>query len=456
MLTTAAAAAVKDLASAFGGVLLQSDHPAYDTARRVYNGMIDRRPALVAQCRGVADIVAAVGFARAHGLEIAVRGGGHNVGGRGTIDGGLVIDLAPMKGIHVDPVARRARVQGGVLWREFNREAQLHGLATTGGVVGSTGVAGLTLGGGLGWLMSRHGMALDNLISVELVTADGKVLQASAEVNPDLFWALRGGGGNFGVAASFEFQLHPVGPVVTGGLLAYPFDRAGEVLRHFRELTGSASDDLNMVAGLVTAPDGVTKLAALVVAHFGAPAQAEAALRDIRRLGSPAMDALGPIPYTVLNSLLDDAFPRGARAYWKSHFMDTMSDAAIETIVATAARSPSPLSSIVIEHFAGAVTRVPQTATAYTLRSRGYNLLLNGQWLDAADDAAGLAWCSAGYRDLQPAFGTQRYMNYMNYDDTGDAMLAAVYGPNLARLKEVKARYDPENVFHVNVNITPR
>jgi FAD/FMN-containing dehydrogenase len=456
--TTTLAAAVKELLPAFGGLLIQPEDPRYEAARRVFNGMVDKRPALIAQCRGAADIADAITFARKYGLEIAVRGGGHNVGGRGTIDAGIVIDLSPMKGIYIDPAARRARVQGGVLWREFNREAQLHGLATTGGVIGSTGVAGLTLGGGLGWLMSKYGMALDNLLSVELVLADGTVTRAAADENPDLFWAVRGGGGNFGVAASFEFQLHKVGPIVTGGLIAYPLDRGRDVLGFFRELTTKPADDMmdmTIMAGLITTPDGA-KMAGLVAGHFGTLEEGAAAMQPLKQFGRPAIDALGPLPYTTLNSLLDDAFPRGARSYWKSHFMEQLSDGAIDTLVSTAERSPSPLSSIVVEHFGGAATRVPQTATAYALRSTGYNLLLNGQWLDAADDAAGKTWCSDAYRALEPEFGGQRYMNYMNDDDSGDAVLKCIYGPNLARLREVKAKYDPENVFHVNVNIPPR
>jgi FAD/FMN-containing dehydrogenase len=453
--TTTLSAAIKELMPGFGGLLIQPEDPPYEAARRVFNGMVDRRPALIAQCRGVADIADAITFARRHGLEIAVRGGGHNVGGRGTVDAGIVIDLSPMKGIYIDPGARRARVQGGVLWREFNREAQVHGLATTGGVIGSTGVAGLTLGGGLGWLMSKYGMALDNLLSVELVLADGTVTRAATDEKPDLFWAVRGGGGNFGVAASFEFQLHEVGPIVTGGLILYPLDRGRDVLRFFRKRTGQPSDAMTLVAGLITAPDGA-KMCGLVAAHFGTLEEGAAAMQPLKQFGQPAVDALGPLPYTTLNSLLDDAFPRGARSYWKSHFMEQLSDRAIDTLVTSAERFPSPLSSIVIEHFGGAATRVPQTATAYALRSPGYNLLLNGQWLDAADDVAGKAWCADAYRALQPEFGSQRYMNYMNDDDSGDAVLKSVYGPNLPRLRDVKAKYDPDNIFHVNVNIPPR
>jgi FAD/FMN-containing dehydrogenase len=279
--------AIADLSPSFGGRLLQPADAGYDEARRVHNGLVDKRPALIARCSGVADIVAAVSLARKLNLEVAVRGGGHNVSGRATIDRGLMIDLAPMKGIHVDVGSRTARAQGGVTWAEFNRETQLHGLATTGGVVSSTGIAGLTLGGGLGWLLGKHGLALDNLLSADIVTATGDVLTASANENPDLFWAVRGGGGNFGIAASLEFRLHPVGPTITGGLIAWPFERAREVLRFYRDVTASVPDDFMVVAGLIHAGDGSgNKLAAMVVGHFGsldAGAQAVAPIKGSAR-----------------------------------------------------------------------------------------------------------------------------------------------------------------------------
>jgi FAD/FMN-containing dehydrogenase len=269
----------------------------------------------------MADIGDAIRFARARGLEITVRGGGHNVGGRAVADGGMMIDLSLMKGIHVNPRDHTAVVEGGVLWKEFNREAQLHGLATTGGVIGTTGVAGLTLGGGLGWLMPKYGMALDNLIAVNLVLADGSVVRASADENPDLFWAVRGGGGNFGVAASFEFRLHPVGPMVFGGLVAFPFAEAQNVLRAFREFAATASDDLMIVAALTHAPDGSgTRIAAIVACHLGGEADGMAAAAKIKSFGTVAVDALGPIPYTAINGMLDGSFPPGAFNYWKSAF----------------------------------------------------------------------------------------------------------------------------------------
>jgi FAD/FMN-containing dehydrogenase len=455
MSTTAVSDAVKELCSAFAGRLVQPIDSLFNEARLVHNGMIDRKPALIAQCRGVADVADAVRLARKLGLEIAVRGGGHNVGGRGTTEGGLLIDLSLMKGVHVDPKARTARVEGGALWREVNRETQVHGLATTGGVIGTTGVGGLTLGGGLGWLMPKHGMALDNLLSVQIVTADGSVKRAAADEHPDLFWAVRGGGGNFGVVSSFEFRLHPVGPMVTGGLVAHPLERGKDALRFYRDLTRSLPEDMMLVAGLLTGPDATTKVVGIVVGHFGSLEAGAAATQPIKQFGQPIMDVIGPMPYTVLNSLLDASFPRGARNYWKSHFLDTLSDAAIDALVDRARQFPSPMCSIILEHFHGAATRVAPADTAYALRSTGYNMLVAGQWQNPDDDAKGIAWCRDTYEALQPHVGRQRYLNYISHDDIGESMLVSVYGPNLTRLRQVKAKYDPENIFHVNVNIAP-
>src|SRR5215510_2088798 len=301
------------LAPSFTGQLLQPADAAYESARRVHNGLIDKRPALIARCAGTADVADAVKLARSLQLPAAVRGGGHNVAGRATIDEGVMIDLAPMKGIHVDPAARTARAQGGVLWKELNRETQAHGLAVTGGVVSSTGIAGLTLGGGLGWLMPKYGLALDNLRSAEMVMADGSVVRAAADENPDLFWAIRGGGGNFGIAASLEYALHPVGPMIAGGLVAHPIQNARNVFRFFRETCATLPDEIMMAAGLVTAPDGSgAKLAAMLAAHCGPLAQGEAALKPIKAFGPPVMDAMGPISYCAQNGLLDPSLPKGA------------------------------------------------------------------------------------------------------------------------------------------------
>src|SRR6266581_4997115 len=298
--------AVSEFVGRFSGQLLRPTDAGYEEARKVHNGLIDKHPLLIARCHGVADVVDAVKLAQTLNLEVAVRGGGHNVAGRATIEGGLMIDLMPMKGVHVDPQARTARAQGGVTWAEFNRETQLHGLAVTGGVVSSTGIAGLTLGGGLGWLMGKYGLALDNLRSVELVTAEGKVVRTSKHEEPDLFWAVRGGGGNFGVATSFEYQLHPVGPMVTGGVIAHPFDRARDLLKFFRDSTASLPDEHMIFGGLIHAPDrSGTKLAAMVTCHCGSLADGEKAMRRLREFQSPVLDALSPMPYGQLNGMLD-------------------------------------------------------------------------------------------------------------------------------------------------------
>ncbi len=299
-------------APSFTGELLRPTDGRYDERRRVHNGLIDRRPAAIACCQGVADVVDAVRLARDLGLEVSVRGGGHNVAGRATIDGGLMIDLSPMKGIHVDVAARTVRAQGGVLWRELNRETQLHGLATTGGVVGSTGIAGLTLGGGVGWLMPKYGLALDNLRGADLVLADGRVVRAGADENPDLWWAIRGGGGNFGIATSLEYALHPVGPMITGGVVVHPLPRALEALRFFRETCASLPDEAMLVAVLQSAPDGSgAKVVGIAGGHCGSPESGEAAFRPLKAFGPPVLDMMGPIPYTALNGMIDPAFPEG-------------------------------------------------------------------------------------------------------------------------------------------------
>jgi FAD/FMN-containing dehydrogenase len=433
--------------------LLQSGDPDYEQARKVHNGLVDKRPALIAQCHGVADIIDAVTFARTEALEVAVRGAGHNVAGRATIDDGLMIDLSAMKGIHVDPKKCTARAQGGVTWAEFNRETQLHGLATTGGVVSSTGIAGLTLGGGLGWLMGKFGLALDNLLSAEIVAADGRVLQASADENSDLFWAVRGGGGNFGVAASFEYRLHPVGPTVTGGLVAHPLAAARDALRFFRDVTTSLPDELVFQAALLHAPDGSgAKIAAIALCHCGSLSEGEAASRPIKNFGSPAMDVIGPMPYSQLNSALDALVPKGALNYWKSSFLAQLSDEAIDTMVECYANCPSLMGMMLLERIHGAATRVAVSDTAFPHRAPGYDFLLLHQWRDPAENDRQIAWARNTYAAMQPFMSSARYVNYLDHDETGDPV-AAAYGPNYRRLRELKTKYDPTNFFHMNQNI---
>jgi FAD/FMN-containing dehydrogenase len=434
--------------------VLTPGDPGYDEARAVHNGLIDRRPAMIVRAHSVGDVVHALALARRDGLEVSVRGGGHNVAGRAVVDDGLMIDLAEMQSIAVDPDRRTVTAQGGVRWRELNEEAAAYGLATTGGLVSTTGIAGYTLGGGLGWLMAKHGLAADNLRAVELVTAAGDVLHVDAFSHPDLFWALRGGGGNFGVATSFTFDLHPVA-TVTGGLIAHPLDAAGDLLRFYREAVADASDDLSVFAGLVHAPDGSgAKLAALVVFHLGDTETAERDLAPFLGYGSPLITHVGPMPYPVMNTLLDGGYPDGARNYWLSSFTRGLPDALIDTAVEQFAAAPSPMTSILFEHFHGAVTRVAPTEAAVPHRDAGWNLLIPSVWTEPDADEANIAWTRETYAALRPHLATGRWMNYLG-DDQGDDGIRAAYGPNYERLREVKRRYDPDNVFHLNQNIVP-
>ena len=440
-------------AGSVSGSVLRPHDDGYEEARRIHNGLIDRQPAVIVRCAGATDVAEAVKLARSSGLEISVRGGGHNVAGRAVADGGLMIDLSPMRGIHVDPAARTARAQGGVLWAELNREAHAHGLAVTGGAISSTGIAGYTLGGGLGWLMAKHGLGCDNLLGVELVTADGEILNVDDASHPDLMWALRGGGGNFGVAASLVYRLHPHS-MVTGGLIAHPIDAAGDMLRFYRDAIAGASDDLSVFAGLVHAPDGSgMKLAAMVVFHTGPPEEAERDLAPFKSWGSPLVVEVGPMPYPVMNTLLDAAYPKGALNYWLSSFTTGLSDDLIDAMAERFASVPSPMTVILLEHFHGAVTRIGPTDTAVPHRDEGWNLLLPSEWLDPADTEANIAWTKDSHAALSEHFSGGRWLNYLG-DDQDDAISAA-YGPNYERLVEVKRRHDPDNVFHLNHNIVP-
>jgi FAD/FMN-containing dehydrogenase len=395
-----------------------------------------------------------VRFARESGLEISVRGGGHNVAGRAVVDDGLMIDLSQMKSVYVDPDARTARAQGGALWRDVNRETGAHGLAVTGGAISTTGIGGLTLGGGLGWLMGKHGLAADNLLSAEIVTATGEILNVSEKSHPDLFWAIRGGGGNFGVVTSFEYRVHPQALVV-GGLIAHPIDAAPELLRFYREVSAEASDDLNLFAGLVHAPDGSgMKLAALLVCHTGTVEEAEAELAPVKAFGSPLMIEVGPMPYPVMNTLLDAGFPPGVLNYWLSSFTRGFDDGLIDTVVERFATVPSPMSAIVFEHFHGEVTRHEETEIPVPHRTTGWNLLIPSVWADPADTEANIQWTRETHKALAPHLDSRRWLNYLGDDQSDDAIRAA-YGPNYDRLAKVKATYDPDNVFRHNHNILP-
>lgn len=455
MPTSSLATAATELAATFGGQLLRPADAGYDAARRVHNGLVDKRPALIGRCRGVADVVDLVNLTRDLGLELAVRGGGHNVAGRATVDGGVMIDLSSMQGIHVDPRTRSVRAQAGVTWGALNRETQLHGLAVTGGVVSTTGIAGLTLGGGLGWLMGKFGLALDNLRAVDVVLADGRVLQASSDQEPDLFWAVRGGGGNFGVVTSFEYQLHEIGPTVIAGPIVHPIDSARALLEFYRNSTKGLPDDHVLFATLTHAPDGSgTDVAALVTCHCGSPEDAVKAMAPLKQFGSPILDAVGPMPYCRLNSMLDANYPKGALNYWKSSFLAELSDAAIRTMIDCFARCPTSMGQLLLEHIHGAATRIGVDDTAFPHRQEGYNLLVLAQWMQPADTSRCVAWARETYERMQPFCTTGRYVNYLDNDETGDPV-AAAYGPNYRRLQRIKAKYDAKNLFRMNQNIRP-
>jgi len=425
----------------------------YDEARAIHNGMIDKRPAVIVRARAASDVAAAIGAARRAGLEVSVRGGGHNVAGRAVADGGLMIDLAEMRAVTVDPARQTVTAQGGATWAELNDAAGEHGLAVTGGAVSSTGVAGLTLGGGLGWLMGRQGLAADNLIEVELVDADGQVRRVDEASDPDLFWALRGGGGNFGVATALTFRVQSL-PMVTGGLIGHPIDAAPDLLRFYRDAVADVSDDLTVFAALVHAPDGSgVKLAAMAVCHAGTPEEADRELAPFLGFGSPAVVQVGRMPYPVMNTLLDARYPAGSLNYWLSSFTDGLQDALIDTAVERFTTVPSPMTAILFEHFHGAVARVDPTATAVPHRQPGWNLVLPSVWTDPAANEANIAWTRDTFAAMRPHLGGGRWLNYLGDDQ--DGAIAAAYGPNYDRLREIKRRHDPENVFHLNHNIRP-
>ncbi len=449
-----ALSALAKLRSKFAGTILQPADPNYDDVRALHNGLIDKHPAVIARCQNEADVAASIAFAREHGLEIAVRGGGHNVTGRASVEGGMMIDLSLMKAITVDPATRRAVAQGGVTWGEFNLATQEHGLATTGGVISTTGIAGLTLGGGYGYLAGKHGLATDNLVAATVVTAEGKTVRASDSENPDLYWALRGGGGNFGVVSSLEYSLHPVGPTIMAGAIAWPMAQAHEVLRFYREFTASAGDELTCIAGVGHAPDGSgAKVAIIGAAYFGAMADGERVLRPIKEIGSPLFDMIQPTTYCDLNSIFDIAYPKGKLYYWKSNFLATLDDSVIDTMVATLERCPSKHSGVFLEHWHGAAARVPQDRTAFHHRHEGHNLLVLSQWYGAEAKGENVAWARETFGALEPSFSKSRYVNYLDQDDSAD--LAGPFGANYARLAEIKAKWDPENLFHLNQNIQP-
>ena len=446
---------LRSLAAAFSGPLLLPDLPGYDAARRIHNGLIDKRPALIARCLHTADVVDAVNFGRNEGVEISVRGGGHNVTGRAVTEGGLMIDLSLMKGIHVDPMRSTARAQAGVTWGEYNRATAVFGLASPGGVVSSTGIAGLTLGGGIPWLIGKYGMAVDNLLSAEVVLASGTVVTASDDADADLYWALRGGGGNFGVVTSFEYRLHPLVSVL-GGVVLHHLAAAKKLFSFYREFAVGLPDDLSTAAVFLHTPDGSgTKVCGVAVCHAAEDAaRAEADVRLLRCFGSPIADMLGRMPYPAVNTGVDWLFPKGALNYWKSAFFAELSDPAVEVMAAAFERAPSQLCALVVEDFHGAVTRVASSATAYPHREPGFNLLLIAQWTDPAQTDACIAWARETFDALSPYMADRSYSNYLAADDHGRVRQA--YGGNLERLVQLKRRYDPHNLFRLNHNIDPK
>ena len=452
---------IAELAQALRGELITPEDDAYDEARAIWNGAHDRRPALIARCAGVADVVRAVEFARSEELLVAVRGGKHSIPGFSTCDDGIVIDLSPMRGVRVDPEARTAVAQPGLTWSVFDHETQAFGLATTGGLVSTTGIAGFTLGGGIGWLMRKHGLTCDNLLSADVVTADGRLVHASEDENPELFWGLRGGGGNFGVVTSFEYRLHPVGPTVAARPVFYPGERAGEVLRFYREWVRDAPDELTTLVNLLTAPPAPflpeewhgKPLVAVIAVHSGSVEEGERAMRPLRELGDPVAELIGPIPYVAMQSLIDPLWGPGAHSYFKAGFMGGLDDAAIDTLVRYHGTVTSPKSEIHIQHLGGAIARVPAGATAFGDRSAPFvlNVIASTFTADGYDDAVG--WAQDLYGAMAPSLTGGTYVNFLSNE--GDDRVRAAYGDKYDRLVALKDEYDPTNLFRLNQNIKP-
>jgi FAD/FMN-containing dehydrogenase len=434
--------------------LLRPGDEGYDDARTVWNGNIDRFPAMIAKCHGVADVMASVNFARENDLLVAVRGGGHNAAGHGTCDGGIVIDLRPMKGIRVDPARRVATVEPGCTWAEFDHETLAFGLATTGGTVSNTGVAGLTLGGGEGWLMGQHGLTCDNLIGADVVTAGGQFMHASAAENSDLFWGLRGGGGNFGIVTTFEFQLHPVPPLVIGGLVVHPLERAREVLQFFREFSRDLPDEADAAAAMLTMPDG-TRVVALILVYTGDLDTGEKILAPARAFGPPVADLVQPMPYAVRQSLLDDGVAaHGVQRYWKSAYDITFGDEVIEELASAAEDFSSPMSVLVVFRLHGVAARVPKDATAFALREPQWDVNAIAQWTDAAESEQHIAWVRDAWSRIEPHTNGNAYINHLAGDDRPEKIRAS-YGANYERLAALKRKYDPSNLFRLNPNVSP-
>jgi FAD/FMN-containing dehydrogenase len=455
-------AALADLARHFRGELIRPGDPQYDAARRIWNGAIDRHPALVARCTGVADVQAAVRFARERDLLVALRGGGHNVAGTAVCDGGVVIDLSPMKGMWVDPAARTARAQPGLLWGEFDREAQAFGLGTPGGIITHTGIAGLTLGGGFGWLMRRHGLTADNLLSADVVTADGEFLRTSAGEHADLFWGLRGGGGNFGVVTSFEYRLHPVGPIVLAGVILHPAARARDVLGFYRDYIASAPDELTTIVVLRMAPPapflppGVHGQPVVVIGacYAGPVEEGERAVAPLRRFGDPLVDLIRPTPYVSHQGLFDPTAPHGLGYYWKSEYVPSLSDALIDTLAARAWRVVTPESYTIIFHLGGAVGREDPEGSAFEDRRAAHAVNIDAVWSEPVRAPACIAWTRDFWEAVRPYSTGRVYVNFLG--EEGQDRVRGAYGEaKYERLQVLKRKYDPTNFFRLNQNIRP-
>jgi FAD/FMN-containing dehydrogenase len=441
---------LQELKSFVQGTVHLPGGDGYEEARQVWNGMIDRRPAAIVCTAGVADVMATIRFAGERALPVAIRGGGHNVAGTAVGDGSIVIDLAMLKSVRVDSSKRRARAGGGVLWREYDHETQAFGLASPGGAISTTGIAGLTLGGGYGYLSRRYGMACDNLLSADVVTASGELVTASADINPDLFWALRGGGGNFGVVTAFEFQLHPVREPL-GGMIVFPFEMSKTVLQRFRDLCLEASDNLTLLAAVLPAPDG-GKAVAVVLSDIGTEEEGERAIRSLRELGSVLMDTVARMPYCAMQRQVDVSYPKGQRHYWKSAFLKTLTDDVIDLMIEALSTSPSPQNTIMIEAYGGAVARVPNEATAFGHRDAMFNLSLLAISDDPAIDTEQTAWAREGWQKILPYSTGGVYVNYLS---EGEDVHSAYSDARFQRLAAIKAQYDPANLFLFNQNIPP-
>jgi len=459
--TTIDQSAVTGLATGLRGTLVTPDSPAYDEARTIWNAMIDRRPALIVECAGAADVARAVRFAREHGLLVAVRSGGHNIAGNAVCDGGLVISLAKMKSIRVDPAARRAWVEPGNTLGDVDNETQAYGLAVPTGINSTTGIAGLTLGGGFGWLSRKHGLTIDSLISADVVTPSGDLVRASAEENADLFWGIRGGGGNFGIVTAFEFALHPVGPEVLSGLIVHPFKDARAVLEYYREFCAKAPDELTVWAVMRKAPPlpflpadvHGTEVLILAALYAGDMAAGEKALAPLRAFGTPIADVISPHQFIAFQAAFDPLLTPGARNYWKSHDFLKLPDALLDTLVGYVETLPDPQCEIFIAQMGGATNRVPADATAYRHRDAEFVVNVHGRWSDASQDARCIAWCRELFDAAAPHATGGVYVNFMTEEET--QRVEKAYGASYAPLVKLKNKYDPTNMFRLNQNIRP-